>query len=64
MTRTTRALLIAVLTGLLVLAVAGHSRLSGPTVLTLVEDRHGVHLGDLVAAALWVAGVGLVLRRA
>lgn len=63
MTRTRGALLIVVLTALLVLAVAGSSRLSGPTVLELVEDRHGVHLGDLVALALWTMGVTLVLRR-
>lgn len=57
-----RGVLFLVLTALLVLAVIGHSRISGPIVLTLVEDQHGVHVSDLVALGLWVVGVGALTR--
>lgn len=57
-----RGALFVVLTALLVLAVVGHSRISGPVVFTLVEDQHGVHLSDLVALGLWVVGVGALTR--
>lgn len=36
---------------LVVVAVAGNSRLSGPTVLALT-DGHGIHAGDGVVVAL------------
>ena len=44
-----------------VFGVAGHSRLSGPVLLTLTGS-HGVHLDDLVVAACWLAIVGLAWR--
>ena len=57
-----RGVLFLVLTALLLLAVAGQSRISGPLVVTLVEDQHGVHLSDLVALGLWLVGVGALTR--
>lgn len=57
-----RGVLFLVLTALLLLAVAGQSRISGPIVFTLVEDQHGVHLSDLVALGLWLVGVGALTR--
>lgn len=57
-----RGVLFVVLTALLVLAVVGQSRISGPVVFELVEYQHGVHLSDLVALGLWVLGVGALSR--
>lgn len=57
-----RGVLLLVLTALLVLAVAGQSRISGPVVFEIVEYQHGVHLSDLVALGLWVLGVGALTR--
>lgn len=53
-----RGVLFLVLTALLVLAVAGQSRISGPVVFEIVRDQHGVHLSDLVAFGLWLVGLG------
>lgn len=57
-----RGALLLVLTALLVLAVAGHSVISGPIVFVVVEDQHGVHVSDLVALGLWVLGVGALTQ--
>jgi hypothetical protein len=59
---TVRVLLLGVLSALLVLAVAGQSAISGPVVFTIVEDRHGVHLSDIVAFVLWCVGLGAVAK--
>ena len=57
-----RGVLFLVLTALLVLAVAGQSRISGPVVFEIVRDQHGVHLSDLVAFGLWLVGLGALTR--
>ncbi|WP_229052911.1 hypothetical protein [Aeromicrobium sp. Leaf350] len=57
-----RGLLVVVLSVLLVYAVAGSSRISGPVLFTLVENRHGVHVGDVVAFVTWCVGLGAVAR--
>ena len=44
-----------------VFGVAGHSRISGPVILSLT-GTHGVHLDDLIVVACWVAIVGFVWR--
>ena len=56
---------VVVLTGFALLLVTGRYLADGPVLLTL-SSRHGLHEGDLLVAAGWVAGVaavGLLLAR-
>lgn len=58
------ACLAVVISVLAVFGVAGHSRLSGPT-LWAINDSNGVHRDDLVVAACWLVGMvicGLLAR--
>jgi hypothetical protein len=50
------ALVVLVLTGLTLAAVAGHHAWTGPQ-LVAVSGSHGLHLGDLPVLAGWAAGV-------
>ncbi len=45
-------------TVMMIFALAGSSRISGPVILTLVPERHGVHLDDLIVVACWAASMG------
>jgi len=62
MSRQANAILLAIaLTVLMVFAVAGQSRLSGPVIFTFSRS-HGVHRDDLIALAAWIAGMWCVSR--
>ncbi|GAB4012701.1 hypothetical protein [Nocardioides ultimimeridianus] len=62
MSRRLSALALAALLSILMLfAVAGHSRLSGPVLLT-ISRTHGVHRDDLVALVAWLAGLWCAWR--
>jgi len=55
------AVAVVASTVMAVFGVAGHSRISGPVILTLTRS-HGVHLDDLIVVACWVAIVGFAWR--
>jgi hypothetical protein len=55
------ALAVVVLTGFAVLLVTGRYVADGPVLLDLSAE-HGLHEGDLLVAAGWVAGVAAVVR--
>ncbi|WP_370327092.1 hypothetical protein [Euzebya sp.] len=48
---------------LVVLALAGQGRLSGP-ILVSVTSRHGIHLGDLLVVLAGVTAIAAVIRLA
>ena len=50
------ALVMLVLTGLALAAIAGHHAWTGPE-LFAVSGSHGVNLGDLPVLAGWAAGI-------
>jgi hypothetical protein len=55
--RVVLGMLVVILTGLALAAVAGHRPDEGPTIMTLTS-RHGVHAGDLLVVLGWAIGVG------
>ena len=54
-------LAVVVLTGFALLLVTGRYVADGPVLLSLSAE-HGLHEGDLLVAAGWVAGVAAVVR--
>ncbi len=62
MSRPARFAVIVSVSALLVLGLAGSSRLSGPVLWTIGDTSHGVHATDLVAVALWGMAVVAVWR--
>lgn len=61
MDRATTRWVVLACTVMAVFGVAGHSRISGPVILSLTGS-HGVHLDDLLVIACWAVVVVLALR--
>jgi len=59
--RAIAVLLVLVLTGLTVAAIAGKGPLAGGE-LFAVTEMHGVHVGDLAFAAAWTVGLACCWR--
>ncbi len=56
---TQRAVIVVVLVAVTfttLIALAGHSRLTGPQLVT-VSGTHGINLGDLLPLSAWAAAV-------